>query len=149
MKIALFLRLGADAMALAAAATAGAQTQSAAPRVTPGKEYKITRRSDFTGVEGVRNPFWPIGWVPTASVQSVPQEALPEVSADSFVVTSISLDGQPLAVVNGRTYGVGDRIPVNASGTEAVAVSRIVDGAVYFTFHGREIHSLSTHKGGR
>ncbi len=149
MKLAFFLPLGATAIAvLGWALPASAQAPAPATKTLPGKEYKLTRRSAFTGLEGVRNPFWPIGWVPTAAIPSAPQEALPEVSADSFVVTSISLDGQPLAVINGRTYGVGDRIPVNATGTEAVAVSKIVDGAVFFTFHGREIRSLSTHKGG-
>ena len=104
----------AAAAALTLAGTARAQT---APAVAPnsGKEYALAHGSSFDAPpSGSRNPFWPIGWVP--SMVAAPQMAVPQldVKAENFVVTTISVDYPPLAIINGRSYGVGDRIPVTA-----------------------------------
>jgi hypothetical protein len=130
------------------------RAQSPAPaRPEAGKEYKLVHRSAFAGSEGDRNPFWPIGWKPAPpgpATPEVPQaEAPPEVGPENFIITTISLEAtQPLAVINGRTHGVGDRLPVDANGKQFVTVRKIIDGAVIFDYHGKEIRSLSGRRSG-
>lgn len=119
---------------------------------TPGKEYVLAHKSVYGVAEGERNPFWPIGFKPSAPTPDAPQapvaEALPEVRPEMFVVTTISMEqSTPLAVINGRTHGIGDRLPVDASGREFVVVRRIVDGAVFFDFHGQTIKSVPGRRG--
>ena len=55
------------------------------------------------------------------------------------MVTTISVDYPPLAVINGRTYGVGEHIPVSADAREFVSVKQITDGMVVLDHHGREL----------
>lgn len=111
------------------------------------KDYVLTHKSTYTSPTTQRSPFWPIGWVPTAAPVAVAAVAvvIPTVKAEDFVVTSISLDGAPLAVINKRTYGVGDRIPVGAApaagtapvkGAEFVTVRQISDGLVVLDHRG-------------
>jgi hypothetical protein len=118
------------------------------PLSVPGKEYALVHKSSFTGTETDRNPFWPVGWKPAPAGPAAPDapvvEAPPEVSADNFVVTTISLEKEgALAVINGRTYAVGDRLPVDSRGKEFVTVRQIIDGAVIFDYHGRQIRSVA------
>ena len=109
------------------------------------KDYVLNHKSSYSSPNTPRSPFWPIGWVPAAPV---PMEAaaavIATVKAEDFVVTSISLDYPPLAVVNKHTYGVGDRIPVgpapvagtSAKGGEFVTVRQISDGVVVLDHRG-------------
>lgn len=127
---------------------------NAAPTAKPsGKEYALAHASSFNAMPaGSRNPFWPIGWVPSAPVAApvaMTQQAV-DVKAENFVVTSISVDAPALAVINGRTYGVGDRIPVSAADPrETVTVKQIRDGEVVFDYRGRELRSTSRRSSGR
>ena len=59
------------------------------------------------------------------------------------MVTTVSLDVPPLAVVNGKTRGVGDHIPVSADNKEFVLVKQILDGQVVLDYHGRELRAVS------
>lgn len=116
--------------------------------------YQLKNRSRFTVTgEGVRAPFWPIGWVHRKGVSSVVASVTALKSgldAASFRVTSILLGSgstPSLAVINGRAYSEGEFMkmprgaapaaPVPAAnGTPAIAVpprirvQRIVDGSV-------------------
>lgn len=92
-----------------------------------------------------RNPFVPIGYV--RPVAAAVKEKVITVTAEQFVVTSYSIDPPPLAVINGRTYGVGERIPVDKDGTEFVTVRQIRDGVVVLDHRGRALECRSKPKG--
>ncbi len=133
------------ANAQAPAAAAPAPAPASAPAPTPEspappapREVKITNRSSFS-LDGPtkRSPFLPIGYV--RFVKEAPREAIPDVRAEMFTVSAILLGDPPLAIINGKDRGVGDRIPVNASGTEFVIVRRISDGQVTLDHRGRPI----------
>ena len=133
----------------AAPATADATPAKAEPPVEP---YQIKNRSSFACAgEGVRAPFWPIGWVHRKGVSSVVASiAAPKsvLDAGAFRVTSILLGSgtaPSLAVINGRAYSEGEFLKT-PRGTAAPApvvagvpvpppvarirVQRISDGAV-------------------
>ncbi len=129
------------AMALAAPAVLHAQ-----PPVIPktsGKEYALTHQSSFdASPASARNPFWPIGWVPTAAVPTAAVAAVAlNVRPEDFLVTTISVDAPALAVINGKTRAVGDQIPVSADSQDFVTVKQILDGVVVLDYHGRELRS--------
>ncbi len=110
---------------------------------TSTKDYTLTHKSSFKpSVSTDRNPFWPIGWTPSAPT-SGPAAPITDVQASDFSVTTTSLDYPSLAVINGRTYGVGDRVPVAAHPGEFATVTQILDGAVNLDFHGAHLHSTS------
>lgn len=76
------------------------------------EELGVSKPSLFMSPDGERDPLWPIGWVKKARVENVlvngvPTEIVPR--AEAFHVSSISLDRLPLAVINGKPYGLGDR----------------------------------------
>ena len=107
-----------------------------------GKEYVLSHRSSFDAPPATaRNPFWPIGWVPTASQKT--QTVLLDVQADAFRVTATSVDYPPLAVINGRTYGVGEQVPVGSHPGAFVVVRRILDGVVVLDYQGHELRASS------
>ena len=130
------------AVALFSPILAHAQASSPTPAANnSGKEYVLTRRSSFDAPPGApRNPFWPIGWVPSAPKT---QEAAIDVQADAFRVTTTSLDFPPLAVINNRTYGVGEQVPVAGHPGTFVGVRQILDGVVVLDYHGHELRANS------
>lgn len=140
-------RLCALSLALLPAAAGSARAEGEA-----GKEYLLLHKSEYHAPDDARNPFWPIGFKPSPTTPDSPQapvtEALPEVRPEMFVVTTISLEKDaPLAVINGRTHGIGDRLPVDASGRQFVTVRKIMDGAVYFEYRGQTIKSVAGRRG--
>ena len=134
------------AVAVASAGSARAQNpppaqgaqQVAATAPAASKETKIANRSAFDaeGPTG-RNPFLPIGYV--RPVQAAPREVVLDVRPEMFSITAILLGDPPLAIINGKDRGVGDRIPLNASGSEFVLVRRIADGEVILEYRGRPV----------
>ncbi len=131
--------------AVFAAGRAGAQTPAGTPGRNSGKEYALKNVSSFTPPPtDSRNPFWPIGWVPSAPVAVARTEApVVDVRADQFTVTSISLDSAgALAVINGQVKAIGERIlvPGGAPGAQTfVSVKKITDGMVTIDYKGREL----------
>lgn len=120
--------------------TAQAQgTPAGAPAKTSEKDYVLVHKSSYSSPSTTRNPFWPIGWTPSAPV-AAPEAvvAAPTVRAEDFTVTSVSMDFPPLAVINKRTYGVNDRILINGAvkGGEFVTVRQITDGVVVLDHRG-------------
>lgn len=106
-------------------------------------ELGVAKQSLFESPLGDRDPLWPIGWTKKAPVESVvvngvPTEIVPR--AESFYVSSISLDRLPLAVVNGKPYGVGDRFVWTVDGGKEgpkqfrLQVVGIRDGAVVLRY---------------
>ena len=137
------LALAASAFTLHASAV---QAQSA--EQSKSKDYVLMHKSSYTPSASPRNPFWPIGWVPTAAVVTE-TVVVATVKPEDFVVSSISMDYPPLAVINKRTYSVGDRIPVPVSGaagtgstpssTEFVTLRQITDGVVVLDHRGKQM----------
>ena len=139
--------LAVAAALVACAAPAALHAQGTAARVS-GKEYTLAHTSSFDAPPATaRNPFWPIGWVPSAVVAT--QAVALNVRAEDFVVTTISMDAPALAVINGKTRGVGDQIPVSADGREIVTVKAILDGVVVLDYHGHELRSRNDGGGPR
>ncbi len=109
------------------------------------KELALTHGSSFDAPpSGARNPFWPIGWVPTAvfaPAQTAAQQQ--DVKAEQFVVTTTSVDYPPLAIINGKNYGVGEQIPVTADRRVFVTVKQILDGVVVLDYQGHELRAMT------
>lgn len=99
------------ALVLGAAALTSAHGDEAAPE-TAG--YHLKNRSTFSSPETTRPPFWPVGW--TKQMASTPAAAAEAPAAagpldpDQFSVTSILLGSPSLALINGQSYAVGERI---------------------------------------
>ena len=123
----------------APAAATPPPAQAAAPVPAVPRETKIVNRSSFDADGGptARNPFLPIGYV--RPVRETPREVVLDVRPEMFSITAILLGDPPLAIINGKDRGVGDRIPLNASGSEFVLVRRISDGEVIMEYRGRTI----------
>ncbi len=136
--------LAVTAATLALAGTAAAQS---APPVakSSGKELALAHASSFDAPPGgTRNPFWPIGWTPSAVFAPAQAAVQPvEVKAEQFVVTTISVDYPPLAIINGKNYGVGEQIPVTADRRVFVTVKQILDGVVVLDYQGHELRSVT------
>ena len=145
----------AENTAPAKAEAAPAKTDAAPAKAEPAPEpYQLKNRSSFACAgEGVRAPFWPIGWVHRKGVSSVvAQVAAPKSVLDerNFHLTSILLGSgatPSLAVINGRAYSEGEFLKMprgaavvapapTANGAPAIAVparirvQRISDGSI-------------------
>ena len=137
--------LGVAVAALAFAGTARAQTAAAPVAKSSGKEYVLAHSSSFDAPPGgSRNPFWPIGWTPSAVAAPATMAAQQiDVRPEQFMVTTISVDYPPLAIINGKSYGVGDQIPVTADRRVFVTVKQILDGVVVLDYQGHELRSMT------
>lgn len=120
---------------LAAAATAADPTP---PVPSSASEIKLTNRSSFAPDSATkRSPFLPVGYVRKTAEVVVAKEF--EVRPEMFTITAILLGNPPLAIINGKDRGVGDKIPLNASGSEFVTVKRIEDGQVILLHKAKEV----------
>ena len=127
---------------------ASAQTTTA-PAKSSGKEYVLTKTSAFNPpAADARNPFWPIGWVPGPAVAAAVATPVYTVKPEDFVLTTTSVDYPPLAIINGRSYAVGDPVPA-AGGADTVKVKTIQDGVVLLDHHGRELRVVTSTGAGR
>ncbi len=110
------------------------------------EDLQIKERSFFTA-STARNPFLPVGWakpepiVPTVGKPVNPTAVVSDAffKPERFVVTSISIGALPLALINGKTYGEGDLIPVEAGIN--VQVYAIRDGEVTLRYQSKTIVS--------
>lgn len=146
MKPALVLPVFLAALALPAA---GLRAEDPPRTATPPPAMPTMPRSNFNApaenAPAARNPFVPIGYV--RPVAAAVREKVATVTAEQFVVTSYSIEPPPLAVINGRTYGIGERIPVDKDGTEFVTVRQIRDGVVVLDHRGRALECRSKPRG--
>ena len=121
------------ALHLLDAADATSTTSSTTPPAqAPALELK--HKSSFKMEETSRNPFWPIGWKPSAKqTTSAPTEAAgPAISADVFLVSSITVDtGGKFAIINGKAMMEGQVLGLQlGSATYQITVKAIQDGQV-------------------
>lgn len=107
--------------------------------------YEVKNKSSFTVKEGARVPFWPIGWskekvVAKSTAPVVPVAKVFLIEPQHFTVTSVLLSHPPLATINGRSFGEGEYLPVQAGGQPLkVVVKAIRDGGVWLDQSGHQI----------
>jgi hypothetical protein len=105
-------------------------------------KIELKYRSSFNEDGEGRNPFWPIGWKPTAKVSnSNAEHAGPNIPAGAFAVTSITLDpGAHFAIINGKTIAEGQQFGLQVGNqVYQITVKRIEDGRVILLRHDQEI----------
>ena len=121
---------------------AGELAKGEAPRSEPGK-IELKHKSSFTVDAGSRNPFWPIGWKPTAkfSGKGGGADQGGDIPATAFVVSTITVDkGAHFAIINGKTMQEGQQFGLQL-GTQVyqVVLKRIDDGQVILSRRDQEI----------
>ena len=110
-------------------ATAGHLAAADAPTLT------LKNRSSFTMESTSRNPFWPIGWKPSAQVtdpNAAGDHAGSDVPESAFLVSSITVqDGGRFAIINGRVMQEGQQFGLQMGAqTYQITVKSIQDGKV-------------------
>lgn len=103
---------------------------------------ELKNKSTFKVETSGRNPFWPIGWKPTAKVATTTgvEHAGPDITSTAFIVTSITYDrGTRYAIINGRPMTEGQQFGLQmGTATYQFAVKSIDDGAVTLARPGHE-----------
>jgi hypothetical protein len=91
---------------------------------------------------GSRNPFWPIGWKPSAKLSEPGADhAGPDIPLTAFSVTSITLDqGARFAIINGKVMQEGQQFGLQLGNqTYQITVKSITDGRVILARRDQEI----------
>ena len=107
------------------------------------EDFNLPQHSTFDGSLLQRDPFLPIGWkppeaaaIPLSNSPAAPPTIESVLQPTAFVVSSISLDRIPLAIINGKAYGEGDSIPFTALGQKIqLQVFAIRDGEVILRYN--------------
>jgi hypothetical protein len=102
---------------------------------------ELKNKSAFTLENGSRNPFWPIGWKPSAKVSTSGNDHGGDLSPTAFVVTTITLDaGAHFAIINGKAMVEGQQFGLQlGTQTYQITVKRIEDGRVVLGRRDQEI----------
>jgi len=110
---------------------------------------EIKNKSSFQMEGNSRNPFWPIGWKPTAKLSDPGIErGGPDIPVTAFVVSSITLDqGARFAIVNGKTMQEGQQFGLQLGNqTYQITLKTIEDGRVILARRDQEIVVLLRRK---
>jgi hypothetical protein len=87
-------------------------------------------------LQGSRNPFWPIGWKPTQK-EEVKKETI-KFERKLLKPSSILLGENPLAIINRKSYAVGELVPVDLGTRQLLfEITDIRDGGVTFKYGSR------------
>jgi hypothetical protein len=105
-------------------------------------KIEVKNKSSFTMDASSRNPFWPIGWKPTAKLSnggSADQGG--EIPVTAFIVSSITLDqAAHFAIINGKTMQEGQQFGLKlGTQTYQITLKRVEDGRVILARHDQEI----------
>jgi len=102
---------------------------------------ELKNKSSFTMDGSGRNPFWPIGWKPTARTQTTTEHTGPDILPSAFVVSSITLDqGARFAIINGKAMQEGQQFGLQLGNqTYQLTVKAIEDGRVILARRDQEI----------
>ena len=140
--------LAADAPAPASAKTKSQPTEKAAATVAETKsgaeevaQIELKNKSSFQTEPGSRNPFWPIGWKPSAKIADSAERTGPDIPATAFVVSSITLErGAKFAIINGKIMQEGQQFGLQLGGqTYQITLKAIEDGRVIVARRDQEI----------
>jgi hypothetical protein len=99
-------------------------------------------KSSFQMDGNSRNPFWPIGWKPTAKLSEAGMDHIgPEIPVTAFVVSSITLEqGTRVAIVNGKIMQEGQQFGLQLGNqTYQITLKTIEDGRVILGRRDQEI----------
>jgi hypothetical protein len=105
-------------------------------------KIELKHRSAFNEEAEAHNPFWPIGWKPTAKISnSNVENAGAKISSNAFVVSSITLDPRAhFAIINGKTIGEGQQFGLQLGNQlYQITVKAIQDGRVILLRRDQEI----------
>ena len=105
-------------------------------------KIELKHRSAFNEEAEARNPFWPIGWRPTAKISNASGEnAGTKIPSNAFVVSSITLDpGAHFAIINGKPIGEGQQFGLQLGNQlYQITVKAIQDGRVILLRRDQEI----------
>jgi hypothetical protein len=104
---------------------------------------ELKNKSSFAVENNSRNPFWPIGWKPTARLTepNSADHSGPEISASAFIVSSITLgQSNRFAIVNGKIMQEGQQFGLQLGAqTYQITLKSIRDGKVIFARRDQEI----------
>jgi hypothetical protein len=116
---------------------AGLNAFSAEDRPAP---TELKNKSSFEVEGNGRNPFWPIGFKPMASMARA-SGAGSEIPLSTFLLTSITLDqGTHFAIINGKTIQEGQQFTMQVgSQSYVLKVKSIQDGQVVLSCQDREV----------
>ena len=111
------------------------RVHAAASAAASAPAIETKNKSFFEFEVTSRNPFWPIGWVPTAQVtgRSAEHDAGgTDIPVTAFTVTSITLDGGTrFAIINGRIMEEGQQFGFQlGTHTYQITLKSIQDGRV-------------------
>ena len=99
-------------------------------------------KSSFKMEGNTRNPFWPIGWKPTAKLsESGTDHAGPEIPVTAFVLSSITLEqAGRFAIINGKIMQEGQQFGLQLGNqTYQITLKTIQDGKVILARRDQEI----------
>jgi hypothetical protein len=106
-------------------------------------KIEVKNESSFKLDASSRNPFWPIGWKPTAKLAGGANSAdhAGDIPLTAFVVSSITIDpAGRFAIINSKTMKEGQEFGLRlGAATYTVSIKRIEDGRVILSRHGQEI----------
>jgi len=106
-------------------------------------------KSSFKMEGNTRNPFWPIGWKPTAKLsESGTDHAGPEIPVTAFVLSSITLEqAGRFAIINGKIMQEGQQFGLQVGNqTYQITLKVIQDGRVVLARRDQEIVVLLRRK---
>lgn len=112
------------------------------PQVAPAPKIELKHLSSFKVENSIRNPFWPIGWKPSAKIsESGMDQAGSDVPASAFRVSSIAVEtGGRFAIINGQVMAEGQQFGLQlGSQTYQISVKAIEDGRVILARRDQEI----------
>jgi hypothetical protein len=124
----------------ATAAPAALSENKLQPPELPKIELK--NKSSFEMEGNNRNPFWPIGWKPSAKLgDAAVEHAGPDIPVSAFVVSSITIErGTKFAIVNGKIMQEGQQFGLQlGSQTYQITLKAIEDGRVVVARRDQEI----------
>ena len=105
-------------------------------------KIEVKNKSSFRMDASTRNPFWPIGWKPSAKLSGGGgADQSGDIPASAFVVSSITVDqAAHFAIINGKIMKEGQQFAlVLGSQTYQIVLKKIEDGRVVLGRQDEEI----------
>jgi hypothetical protein len=117
---------------------------SASVGARAGAPGEITTRSEssFKLDASSRNPFWPIGWKPSARFSGKGGGGqIGDIPASAFVVSSITIDSTGrFAIINGKTMKEGQQFGLKLGAqTYQLTIKKVEDGRVILAQQDQEL----------
>lgn len=105
-------------------------------------KIEVKNKSSFRMDASTRNPFWPIGWKPSAKLSGGGgADQSGDIPASAFVVSSITVDqAAHFAIINGKIMQEGQQFAlVLGSQTYQIVLKKIEDGRIVLGSQDEEI----------